>query len=548
MGTKNLSIKTQPKQKDIQDLVSLVKLKKLKMAENKAKRLVKIHPNNFIIFDYLAKILVDQKKYREAIVNYKHILTMNPNYYAGYNNLGIVLKNLGSLKEASACYRKAIDIEPNFPQAYNNLGNVLYESGKANESIACYKKAIKIRPQYIKAHQNLMEAYEKTNKEQSLKEALSNAKILIKNHPITKLYNGIVLSKSDKFYDAIDCLESISFTLDETKSEIQRVSTLAKSYDRIGNAEKAFEYFKQSNSLVPLIKKEINLDKNRYLNKIKIRIKFFKKLNTKKWLPLKSSITRPDPIFLIGFPRSGTTLLDTALRTHPLIEVVEEKFMIEKMIDSLKQLSQNKLEGLKKIQNSQLKKIRKVYFDSFESEITKKNNSKVFIDKLPLNIIHIGEIIKVFPNAKFIFSLRHPCDCVLSCYMQNFELNDAMTNFLDLEDTAHLYHQVMSLWSQYITIFPIKYHTVKYENLVENFEQTIRSLLNFLKLPWDSSMLKYSLTAKNRKRISTPSYNQVIKPIYSHANGRWRRYSKPISRIYPTLKPWINKFNYKGYE
>ena len=137
----------------------------------------------------------------------------------------------------------------------------------------------------------------------------------------------------------------------------------------------------------------------------------------------------------------------------------------------------------------------------------KKNNTKLYIDKLPLNIIHVGEIVRIFPNAKFIVSHRHPCDCVLSCFMQDFELNDAMTNFLDLDDAAHLYDDVMNLWIQYTSIFSISYHEVKYEKLIENFEPTVRSILNFLELSWDDSVLEYLKTAEKRDRIATPSYS-----------------------------------------
>jgi hypothetical protein len=128
--------------------------------------------------------------------------------------------------------------------------------------------------------------------------------------------------------------------------------------------------------------------------------------------------------------------------------------------------------------------------------------------------------------------------------MQDFELNDAMANFLNLDDAAHLYDAVMNLWTQYTSIFSINYHEVKYENLIENFEPTVRSILNFLELSWNTSILEYSETAKKRKNIATPSYYQVTKPIYSYAIGRWQRYKKQTSNIYPILEGWIKKFNY----
>ena len=187
-----------------------------------------------------------------------------------------------------------------------------------------------------------------------------------------------------------------------------------------------------------------------------------------------------------------------------------------------------------------------VYSDITSEDVIEKSMSFCrHIDKLPLNIIHVGEIVRIFPSAKFIISLRHPCDCVLSCFMQDFKLNDAMANFLNLNDSAHLYNVVMNLWTQYTSIFSINYHEVKYEKLIKNFEPTVRSILNFLELSWDDSVLEYLITAKKRKRIATPSYGQVIKPLYSYASGRWQRYKKQISNIYPILEIWVKKFNYE---
>jgi len=514
-----------------------------KIAENLYKEILKINPNHFGSIFYLGTLLVQTQRFELAKSLLYKATQINPNYAAAHNNLGATLKELGEYQNAINCCQKAIKINPNYADAHYNLGLVFKELGEFKKAISCFKKAIQIHPSYIIAHQNLMEAYEKTNQERELKSAISNAQTLIKDNPIIKLYEGILLSRNEKFVEAKNCLKLISFETNETNKEILRVSTLAKCYDRIGDTDKAFNYFKKANLLSQKTKIK-NFDKNKYLQEIKIRKEFFKKSNIEKWPTLKQPDNEPSPIFLIGFPRSGTTLLDTILRSHPLIEVVEEQFMVEQLINSLNQLPNSKFENIKEIENEQIIKIRKTYFESLESQIQNKNNTKLYIDKLPLNIIHVGEIVRIFPNAKFIVSLRHPCDCVLSCFMQDFELNDAMANFLNLDDAAHLYDAVMKLWTQYTSIFSINYHEVKYENLIENFEPTVRSILNFLELSWDDAVLNYLITAKKRDRITTPSYYQVTKPIYSYAIGRWQRYKKQTSNIYPILEGWIKKFNY----
>ena len=503
-----------------------------------------INPNYAAAHNNLGAALKELGEYQSAIKCCKKAIQISPNYADAHNNLGAALKEVGEYPNAISCSQKAIQIQPDLESAHLNLGLVFQELGEFKKSISCFQKAIQIRPSYIKAHQNLMEAYEKTNQKKELKSAILNAQTLIKDNPIIKLYKGIMFNNNEEFPEAKNCLESISFDTKNIKNEILRVSTLAKCYDRTEDSDKAFNYFTKANKLFPQIRKVKYFDKNRYLEEIKIRKNYFKKFTIEKWSTLKLSSKEPSPIFLIGFPRSGTTFLDTILRSHPLIEVIEEKFMVKKLIDSLSQLPNGGLQGLKEIENDQLEKIRKTYFESLRLHIKNKNTSKLYIDKLPLNIIHVGEIIRVFPDAKFIVSLRHPCDCVLSCFMQDFELNDAMANFLDLDDAAHLYDDVMHLWTQYTSIFSINYHEIKYENLVKNFEPTVKSILNFLKLSWNTSMLEYSKTATKRENIATPSYAQVIKPIYSYAIGRWKRYEKQTTNIYPILEKWIKKFNY----
>ena len=163
---------------------------------------------------------------------------------------------------------------------------------------------------------------------------------------------------------------------------------------------------------------------------------------------------------------------------------------------------------------------------------------------MPLNIIHIAEIVRVFPDAKFIVSLRHPYDCVLSCYMQSFKLNDAMSNFLNLKDTSNLYNQVMDLWTKYVEIFDLKYHEIKYEDIVSDFDTSIKKILSFLDLDWSDAVLDFYKTAEKRKLISTPSYDQVNKPIYSKSVFKWKNYEKNLSEIIPSLKPWLTRFKY----
>ena len=481
---------------------------------------------------------------------YKEILELNANDVATLNNLGNALKELKKYKEAIFYYEKALKIKPQDIITNYNFGLLFYELGEFYKSSSFYEKIVKIDPKHIQSYNNLIDIYEKTNNHEKLKKVVVDVKIFLKNNPIIKLYEGILLYKNEKFTEAINSLESFLFDVNKIEEERFRVLTLGKCYDTLGkcydrtkNAEKAFDCFIKTNN-ISFQQKSNNVNKNFFIEEIENRKKFFSKIEKGKWSHLGALDERPDPIFMIGFPRSGTTLLDTILRSHPSIEDIEEKPIVLNLINSLHELQNGDLEGLKKIRKNEIQKFRKVYFDSLESEIKNIDNSKIYIDKFPLNIIYVGEIFRIFPKAKFIISLRHPCDCVLSCFMQTFRINNAMANFLNLEDSAKLYDLVMKLWIQYTSIFPINYYEVRYENLVENLETTVRPLLKFLELPWHDSVLEFYKTAKKGPQIKTPSYDQVIKPIYSEASGRWKMYKKQTTNIYPILEPWIKKFNY----
>jgi hypothetical protein len=142
--------------------------------------------------------------------------------------------------------------------------------------------------------------------------------------------------------------------------------------------------------------------------------------------------------------------------------------------------------------------------------------------------------------------VRHPCDACLSCFMQDFRLNDAMSNYLRLEDAALLYWKVMNLWRQYLRLLPVPYHMVKYEDLVDDFEGQTGLLLEFLNVPWDDAVLGYTDHAKTLGRIHTPSYSQVSQPIYRRARYRWVRYAEFFEPVMHLLKPHIEYFGYQS--
>jgi len=161
-----------------------------------------------------------------------------------------------------------------------------------------------------------------------------------------------------------------------------------------------------------------------------------------------------------------------------------------------------------------------------------------------MGTVDVGLILRVFPAARFIVAVRHPCDVCLSCFMQDFKMNDVTANFVTLEETAFLYAEVMGLWQHYVRVLPHAYHVVRYEDVVDDFRTETRRLLQFLDLDWDDAVLDYAEHARRRGMITTASYHQVIEPIYRRARYRWRRYARQLEPAIRVLRPHIEYFGY----
>ncbi len=514
----------------------------LKKASEFWTKAININPEVPDAHNNLASIYMRLGEYDKASKHIAEAIRINPKFSLAYNNLGMLKTNTGFSEEGKNNFLKAIELDPKNIMAYYNLANLYQKLNDVDNSEAFYIKAIDINPMFFEAYNNLMNMYERIGENIKMKEIINKAEKYFSDNPSIKLFKGKLLFKSKEYKDAINNLDSIQFDLINKTKEISRCTTLAKCYDQIGDYKKAYNFFNLANENNYIINKD-KVDKEKAINIIKERIDFFENPIIKEWPIPNSNKIKKNPIFLIGFPRSGTTLLDTVLRSHPSINVIEEKPTIDIFIKKLKEKTLSNLNNLKFLEDNLLDEMRNVYYESL-SKYVKKDDKKICIDKMPLNIIHVGEIVRIFPKAKFILAIRHPCDTVLSCFMQSFVLNDSMANFLNLEDSSNMYNLTMTLWEKYLNVLKINYHTIKYEDVVSNFEVSIKKLLEFLELPWSENVTKFYETAEKRGIISTPSYDQVNKPLYSKSINRWKNYESQFSNILPILKPWVERYGY----
>jgi len=244
------------------------------------------------------------------------------------------------------------------------------------------------------------------------------------------------------------------------------------------------------------------------------------------------------PVFLVGFPRSGTTLLDTFLMGHPSIRVIEEREILRRAGEICGAQAQLPLAN-----HGTLERARRAYLDELGRRAGSANPAKI-IDKNPFNMVLPGFIHTLFPSAQVIFAKRHPCDAVLSGFMQSFTPNLGMASFMDIADAADLYDAMMDVWTNAANVLDLNTHAVTYEKLVEKPEDQLRPVIEFLGLEWDDRLLDHRATAKNRGAIPNTSYDQVTEKLNPQPIGRWRRYEKQLQPVLAVLQPWAERLGY----
>lgn len=518
-------------------------LMQLKAAVKNYEKAIVLKPDYAEAYNNRGIVLKDLMQFKEAVDSYDKAIELKHDYAEAYNNRGIAFRDLGELKEAENSCNKAIKLKPEYAEAYSNRGNILSELGQLDAAIQSCKKAIELKPTFKNVHTNLCDLYEKHNMVVELKNALQHAQEVLPESDSELLFRLALLANREKrFEDVRDLLELVSIEklLPDTRPRYSEL--LSKAYDKLGEFSSAFCQFEITNNIVKKLSAGQQFSAQRYFDRVSKTSKTWKNVANIEWSSKRTSTEQYSLVFLVGFPRSGTTLLDTILRSHPEVLVVEEKNTVGSMLTHIGGIAT--VDILTDLDDDQIAKLRAIYFEELFSHIEPDDSHKLIVDKMPLNITDVGLIHRVFPDSKFILALRHPHDCVLSCFMQNFKLNDAMSNFLTLQQSARLYDAVMKLWVHYNDALDIDAGILKYEDLVHDLQGTVEPLLDFLGLDWNDNVLNYQKVALSRGEIKTPSYNQVVQSLYTQAIDRWKNYKDQSKEIAPLLEPWVKKFGY----
>ncbi len=518
----------------------LKSLGNLKDAELSYRKAIELNPNFSQAHYNLGGILKSLGNLKDAELSYRRAIQLNPNFANAYSNLGNILKDLNNLKEAELSYRKAIELNPALAETYSNLGNILRKIGKLEDAESSFRKAIELNPDLVNAYFNLFHHYEQINNLDKLNESLDEFKKIDCIENEQNLFQARLNFRNKKYHIAKEFIDNISSEWIEKNNNSKKIifwNFKAFIEDKIGNYDLAYSCFENSQK----DQSYESLKKNSYLEYINsYKENFINK--TTNFQKCNHKIKEYKLAFLIGFPRSGTTLLDTILRSHRNIEVIEEKPLISTIEKLVKEKFNIELGNLSNVSGDNIKTLKLKYFELLEKYKTK--NADLFIDKLPLNTVSLPLINLIFPNAKIIFTHRHPYDTILSCFQQSFKPNLAMSNLVSLQSTSIMYDQVMDAWDIYIKNLDFDYMTSKYEDLIEDFDSHTLKILEFLDMEWDANIKKYRKTAIERGKINTPSSSQVTQPLYTSSIKKWKNYEKYFDNCHQYLDKWLSYFNY----
>lgn len=494
-------------------------------------RVLQAEPTDAASWNNVGNIHAAAGNFDQAITAFEHAITYQPDEPGMYLNLADVLRqaDLGAPRLKVA--RDVADIAPDNRAVQTELAMALAHNDLLDEAIAVLETAVKRWPDFGESQLELGRLYEATNRTEALAAFLATLDPA-DCPPEAAFLHAWLAQREGRFEDAAAHAEAIPPTI----HPIRRAALIGNIAERLGDVPRAFAAFEAMNAAAVAeapprrsrsFRESIEADLDRWTPEW-----------AASWAPSPGpDPARRDPVFLVGFPRSGTTLLDTMLMGLPDLCVLEERPV---MAEVLRLLGKTDLAALTQEQCGQL---RDAYFDSALRHGW--DGQRWLVDKHPLNMARAVQIHRLFPNARFILAERHPADVVLSCFMANFTLNFAMRSFTDLEEAARTYDTVFRAWHRAGELFPIASHAVRYERLVSDAEAELQPLVAWLGLDWNDRLLAHQETARERGRVRTASYAQIGEKLYTRASGRWRRYERQLAAVMPILAPWAERMGYE---
>lgn len=504
-----------------------------------------------------------------------------------YFQQGVAAISTGNVNEAVRCFQQAVQKKPKDAETIACLGQSLIWQGKQEQgaallrqagrllakkakktrcienlialgeqlqdchdyqgSVKLIQQAIQIKKTDARAFQLLAQGFSRLNQNDQALAAARQARKLVPDNTSIKILLAELLARVGNKNKAKSLLEMVLHSPGLKSEQAYKVhKELAVVLDKQGEFSRAFSHLQWAAELSTELDEVNQQDLDLIPGLLTDYQKQFTSDLLSRWSVDEFQQERSAPVFLIGFLRSGTTLVQEVLAAHPNVFVADETEFIASMQAELCRITGSNEtipEQLRIIDSDIVKQLRQFYWQKVDDYYGESKENFLFVDKTTMNTINLGLINCIFPDSKVIFVLRDPRDICLSCFMQQMRLTAVTVHLSTWEGTINFYTQTMNFWLAIKNILIVDYFELRYEDAVTDFEATFKELFEYLELTWEPSVVRFHRQAAE-KIISSPSYHQVSKPLYTSSLNRWHHYKDEFSAIEDKLTPLVQAFLY----
>jgi len=486
-------------------------------------------PNSSFLNNLKGSSLVNQNRLKESIPFFKLALDRAKKPEVILNNIGVTQIKLSNFEESLNSFNSSLDLNPNYAEAYCNLGTAQRKLGRTEEAVKSYEEAIKINPKYSKAL--LFKSLSLKNLG-NFEESISCSKEAIRfraDYGIAHRHLTSMIKYSDEDDLHIKQMESIyEKELLDTEDRIHLAFGLGKAFEDVGNYKKAFKYLQEGNRLY---RGTINYSTKSRTGFFNVMKQSFNKEFFDSYDSLKNKNSLGEKIiFVLGMPRSGTSLVEQILSSHSKVhgagelrylrEAVDEGLPPKEGMSFPKNISLHNIDSFDVLGNEYLNLIKKLEIDP----------AKIVVDKMPYNFLHVGLIYCSLPKAKIILCEREPLDNCFSIYKQKFGIgNDFAYSLKEVGEYFNLYKDLIGHWE---SVLPGRMFKVGYESLIAKQEEISKNMIDFCGLDWEKECLTFHST---KREVNTASAVQVRKPIYKTSVNLWEKYRENLNPLIEEL-------------
>jgi tetratricopeptide (TPR) repeat protein len=479
-------------------------------------RALELNPRSVDILQRIGGARTKAGRARDALAAFDAAVAIDPNAALAHYGRGLSLAGLNDHDGARAAYQRALALAPGDAETLGALATMAAEDKDPVAARHYADQALAAEPHQAGATMALVSLDAAAGEHEAV---LARMDALIANGGLTLLH----LASAERFRaDALDALGRPN----EAMTAYAAANTALRRVYLVGVEQAGVE---------------LGVEQARRLGA------WFATARAADWRPASShhphaGATPAGHAFLIGFPRSGTTLLEQVLATHPDIVALEERPTLDPDVPGFFRDAAG-LTRLAKLGPADADALRDAYWRRVR-EFGVEPDGKIFIDKMPLNSLYQPLIAKLFPHARIVFALRDPRDVVLGCFRRRFRPNPLVVEYTDLVRTAEFYDGVMTVAARYREVLPLPVHMHRYERLVDDFDAETKGLCAFLGIDWTDGLRDFAATARERD-IRTPSADQVRRGLYREGVGQWRKYAESLAPALPILAPWVEAYGYE---